>query len=184
MLINLFDIENGVLRPSIACYAIPWLKKIMDEYPENYIQVYSYIFFTTCTDGSINPYINLPEDEREYVVLSDLGPLKFSLEDTIVLQTIDRCNKLYETPTLRILKGAKIMLDTMASTLSEGTLTFGKDGNATDIRGIMKEIRTYTEDYMKLELLVKEEQSKVKGDKAIPYHQKDGYKESKNYETL
>jgi hypothetical protein len=180
MLINLFDVENRKAIPSQACYLIPWLKRIMDIYPDCYMQVYSYIMFTTCPDGTINPYVNLPEEDREDVIIADLKPLKFSLEDDVVIDTLKRCIKLYETPTLRIWKGAKIMLDEMAEKL-KNRLTFGKDGNATDMRGIMKEIPTYTENYMKLENMLKEEQAKVKGDRIIPFHQKDGYKETKDY---
>jgi len=182
MLINLFDVEGRKLVPGQACYAIPWLRRIMEEYPEDYITIYKYVCWNTCMDGNINPYVNLPEDGREDVILSDIAPVKFSLEDPMIVDTLERCRKLYETPTLRIWKGAKIMLDHMADKLSEASLTFGKDGNATDMRGMMKEIPTYTENYMKLESMLKEEQAKVKGDRMIPFHQKDGYKETKNYD--
>lgn len=182
MLINLFDVEDKKLVPSHACYAIPWLKKIMDIFPNNYIDVYKYIFFTTCPDGTINPYVNLPEDEREDVVIADLSPLSFSLDDDIINQTISKCKKMYETPVLRTFIGAKKMLDKIARFLDEEEITTGKEGNATEIRGMLKELSTYWENYNKLENVLKEEQAKVKGDRIIPFHQQATYKETKNYE--
>jgi len=181
MLVNLFDVDGRKIVPGQACYLIPWLKKIMDEFPEDYIQVYSYIFFITCPDAVLNPYVNINEEDREDVVISDLKPVKFSLESPTVLYAIKRCIQLYETPTLRIWKGAKIMLDQMADDLRTKKLTYGKEGNATDLRGIMDKLPTYTKNYMEVEKLLKEEQSKVKGDRVIPYHQKEGYKETKDY---
>ncbi len=181
MLINLFDVEGRKVVPGQACYLIPWLKKIMDEFPENYIQVYSYIFFISCPDATINGYVNTNEEDREELVIADLKPLTFSLEHPTVIYALERCIALYETPTLRIWKGAKIMLDQMADDLRSKKLTYGKDGNATDLRGIMDKITVYTKNFMELEKMLKEEQSKVKGDRVIPYHQKEGYKETKDY---
>lgn len=182
MLINLFDVEDRKLTPSQACYAIPWLERIMKLYPENYIQIYKYIFFTVCPDGTINPYVNLPEDEREDVVMADLAPLTFSLEDEVVVDTLNRCKKLYETPVLRTFIGAKKMLDKVGRFLDTEEITTGKDGNASEIRAMLKELSTYWENYNKLENVLKEEQAKVKGDRIIPFHQQAGYKETKSYE--
>lgn len=181
MQVNLFDVEDKNLVPGQACYMIPWLERIMKLYPNNYIQVYKYIFFTTCRN-STNPYVNLPEDTREQVILSDLAPIKFSLEDDVILDTIEKCKKLYETPVLRTFLGAKKMLDKVGQFLDTEEITTGKDGNASEIRAMLKELSTYWENYNKLENVLKEEQAKVKGDRIIPFHQQAGYKETKNYE--
>jgi hypothetical protein len=183
MLINLFDVEGRKIIPGQACYLIPWLKKIMDEFPEDYIQVYSYIFFSACPDATINPYVNINEEDRENIILLDLKPIKFSLESPTVLYALERCIQLYETATFRIWKGAKIMLDQMADDLRTKKLIYGKDGNAADLRGIMDKLPVYTKNFMELEKLLKEEQSKVKGDRVIPYWQKDGYRETKSYDN-
>jgi uncharacterized protein YjgD (DUF1641 family) len=182
MLPNLFDVEGKNLVPSQACYAIPWLERIMTLYPNDYLQIYKYIFFTTCPDGTINPYVNLPEDEKEDVVMADLAPLKFSLEDDVIVDTVNKCKKLYETPVLRTFLGAKKMLDKVGRFLDDEEITTGKDGNSSEIRAMLKELSTYWENYNKLENVLKEEQAKVKGDRIIPFHQKEGYKETKRYE--
>lgn len=176
-MINLFDIAGGKPVPSVHCHFIPHLKKIMEEFPVDYLKVYAYIFYLTCPDGTMNAYINQPEDQREQIILADLKP-EFDLENKWILAAIEKCKKMYETPTLRIVVGAKKMLDEMATKLGE-QLTFGKNGNATDMRGIMKEIRGYTEDYLILENKLKEEQSKVRGGVKLRYDFQPGYIDSK-----
>lgn len=181
MLINLFDVENRKVIPGQACYLLPWLKKVMDDFPEHYLQAYAYIFFTTCPDGTLNPYVNINEEDREDLVIADLKPLNFSLEHSTIIDAIKRCIGLYETPTLRAQKGAKIMLDQMADELRTRKMSYGRDGNANDLRAIMDKMPVYLKNYMEIENLLKEEQAKVKGNRVVPYHQKEGYKETKDY---
>ena len=140
MLVNLFEVEDQKLVPGYACYGIPWLKRIMDLYPDNYIQIYKYIFYTTCPDGTINPYVNLPEDEREAVVMSDLAPIKFSLDDEVIVNTVDRCKMLYETPVLRTFLGAKKMLDKVGRFLDSEEITTGKDGSGPFITSTIEKL--------------------------------------------
>ena len=40
MIVRLFDIQNNKVIPSEHCYALPFLKKIMEAYPDTYMQVY------------------------------------------------------------------------------------------------------------------------------------------------
>ena len=74
------------------------------------------------------------------------------------------------------------MLDKVGRFLDSEEITTGKDGNASEIRAMLKELSTYWENYNKLENVLKEEHAKVKGDRVIPFHQQAGYKETKNYE--
>ena len=60
MIVRLFDVQNNKVIPSEHCYALPFLKKIMDEYPDTYMQVYQYIFYLSCPDPDLNPFFNLP----------------------------------------------------------------------------------------------------------------------------
>lgn len=124
-MINLFDISNGKPVPSVHCFNIPWLKKVMDVFPKDYMQIYAYIFYLTCPDSTMNPYTNKPEGEREQIIISDLKPT-FDIEDPIILQTIERCRKMYETPILRAFMGAKKALDRIGQYLDESEITDGK----------------------------------------------------------
>lgn len=169
-MINLFDLSNNRVIPSIHCHRIPWLKRIMEEFPEEYLDIYAYIFALTCPDSTMNPYVNLAEEEKEAVIVADIKP-KFSLEDDMILDTIERCKKLYETPVLRAFKGAKRMLDKIAVYLDNESIIDGKDGNAMTIKSFMKELPDYWDTYRKMENILKEEQAKVRGSVRLAYDQ-------------
>jgi hypothetical protein len=40
MIVKLFDIQNGELIPTEHCYALGFLKVLMTEYPDTYMQIY------------------------------------------------------------------------------------------------------------------------------------------------
>lgn len=172
-MIQLFDVQEKRVIPAIACYLIPELKAIMDLFPDEYLKIYQYIFGMTCPD-STNWYINLEESRKEDVILSDIKPYKFYIDDMKIALAIKKCEMLFETPSMRIVQGAKMMLDEMGRNL-RNPLTFGKEGNATDMRGIMKEIRGYRQDYVEMENALKEEQAKVRGSMKLRYDQKPDY---------
>ncbi len=177
MMLQIFDVQDKTVRPSANCYLIPELKAVINGFPDDYLTVLAYIFFTTCPDGT-NPYVNMDEEHKEDIILADLKPDVF-LDDEIILKAIDKCKRLYETPVLRTFMGAKKMLEKVGKFLDSEEITTGKDGNATEIRGLMKELPTYWENYKKMETILKEEQAKVRGNAKVPYHQMPGYIDSK-----
>ena len=73
MLIKLFDIQNGKVVPSEHCYTLKSLKAIMDEYPDTYLSVYQYVFYMTCPDPDLNPFFNMPEHEKEDLIIEEIG---------------------------------------------------------------------------------------------------------------
>lgn len=178
MMIELFDVQDNRVVPTAIARMIPEISHLLDYYGADGIKALSYVCFTTCPDSG-NPYINYPEDEREAAIIADIDP-PFCLEDPPLLAAQDKLRILYETPLLRLQQGSKKMLDEMANNLGK-PLTFGKDGNETAMRGIMDKFDIWAEKYNKLSAMVKEEQRKVKGDRIIPDHQREGYKETKDY---
>lgn len=180
-MIQLFDVQDRKLTPTIHCYALPFLKKVMDLFPDDYIDIYKYVFYLTCPDSTLNPCVNLPEGEKEQWIISELKPT-FYMDDLYIAEVVKKCKELYETPILRVWRGAKKMVDKIGTLLDEEELTFGKDGNATDIRGMMKELPTYAENFMKLDTMLKEEQAKVRGGSKVRYDQLPGYRDSKEQE--
>ena len=73
MIVKLFDIQNSKVVLTEHCYTLPFLRKIMDEYPDNYMQVYQYIFYLSCPDPDLNPFFNLPEHEKEDIIIEEIG---------------------------------------------------------------------------------------------------------------
>ena len=177
-MIKLFDISGKTVVPSEHCYIIPVLKKIMEFFPDQYLEIYSYLFYTTCPDSTMNPYVNQPEDTREELIIADLKPT-FYLDDLKIDEARKWCQKMYETPTLRSWRGAKKMLDKVGIYLADSEITDGKDGNGMQIDRFMSKLGDYHDIYKKMDNEVKEEQAKVRGNVKIPYFQRPGYIDKK-----
>lgn len=180
-MIPLFDISAGKPVPAASCYVIPVLKRIMDYYPDNYLEVYAYLFYLTCPDSTMNPYVNQPEDLKEQLIMSDLKP-SFSVEDEMIEIAVKWCRKMYETPTHRSWLGAKKMLDKVGEYLNNAEITEGKEGNGMQIDRFMSKLGEYHDVYKKMDNEVKEEQAKVRGQAKVPYHQRPGYVDKKQDE--
>lgn len=182
MIIPLFDIENDIVKPTLACYSLPFLKKIIDCHPEHYLEMFKYIFYLTCPDGTLNVYYNRPEDSRESEIIHDLDP-KWWLEDEVFQYAIKKCREMYETPTLRAYIGAKRAYDRVATYLADTEITEGKDGTANIIKDYMKSLKDFRETCMSMEKALQEEQIKVRGDGYQRYDQKPSYKNSTKDDT-
>jgi hypothetical protein len=131
-MIKLFDIKNGAIVPTEHCYNLASLKAIMTEYPDDYMKVYSYLFYMTCPNPDINPFFDMREHEKEELVLAQLEA-EFSTEDESIIIALEFCRKLYETPTYRAYMGIKSMLDRLATYMEHTPLQHGRDGNITSV---------------------------------------------------
>ena len=132
MLVKLFDIQNGKVVPSEHCYTLKSLKTIMDKYPDTHLSIYQYIFYMTCPDPDMNPFFNMPEHEKEEMIIDEIE-LEESLEDDAIIQALNMCNELYQTPTYRAYKGIKTMLDRLARYMETTSIEHGRDGNLTSL---------------------------------------------------
>jgi len=109
-MIRLFDLQNGQVIPTEHCYTIAYLKDIMDEYPEDYLSIYAFLFYMTCPNEDLNPYFNIKEEDKESVILQDIRA-NFTTEDPLVITALTNIKELFETPTSRAFRGIKIALD-------------------------------------------------------------------------
>lgn len=168
--IKLFDVEEGVVRPTEHCYNLPWLSKIMDEFPDQYMKVYGYLFYMSCR-SSYNPYFNLPEEELEETVLEDIEA-EFDIEDHTILVALEKCRKMYETPTVRAYKGISKMLDKLATYMETQSITDGRDGNITQLIRAAKEFDSIRKSFKgTLRDLEEETSSRTRGGSSMAYDQ-------------
>tara|TARA_R110000868_G_scaffold323283_1_gene584224 strand:+ start:21 stop:533 length:513 start_codon:yes stop_codon:yes gene_type:complete len=170
-MIRLFDIHDGKLVPTEHCYAISFLKNIMDEYPTNYITVYKYIFYMTCPDPQLNPFFNVPEEDKESLILDEIEA-DFSTEDELIIRAKDRCNKLFETPTVRSYRGMATMMDRLARYMETTPISHGRDGNINSLVAAAKNfegIRTSFKGVYKD--LQEEQKNHVRGGAGLAYDQ-------------
>ena len=103
----------------------------MDEYPEDHIAIYSYLFYMTCRSAE-NPYFNRPQEDIEDEIIEDLE-IKWNPEDRYIRMALDRCKELYQTPTMRAYNGIASMLEKLAFYMETQSITDGRDGNITAI---------------------------------------------------
>jgi hypothetical protein len=170
-MVRLFDIQNGKLIPSEHCYTLKFLKDIMDEYPDDYISIYSYLFYMTCPNPDLNPFFDVPEQDKEEMILKEIDA-EFSVEDDLIYKALKSCQKLYETPTYRAYLGIKIALDNMATFMATEKPTSGRDGSATAILRIAERFDMVRQSFKGVyKDLMEEQQSSVRGGQNLAYDQ-------------
>jgi len=171
MLVKLFDLQNGKIIPSEHCYTIKSLKVIMDEWPKDYLSIYQYMFYMTCPDPDLNPFFNMPEHEKEEMIIDEVG-LEVSTEEPKIRHGLDTCGKLYETPTYRAYKGIKTMLDRLARYMETTSIDHGRDGNLTALVNTAAKFDSIRQSFKGAYNDMKDEQkSSVRGGQGLAYDQ-------------
>ena len=170
-MVKLFDIANGVVVPSEHCYTLKDLKAIMDNYPDNHVDVYAYIFYMTCPNPELNPFFDVVEHEKEDLVMRQLNP-SFSTEDEVIIKAVKLCHKLYETPTLRSYMGIKKMLDRLAYYMETAPIEAGRDGNIMALVNTAAKFEDIRQSFKgAYKDLMEEQQSTVRGGQNLAYDQ-------------
>ena len=72
MIVRLFDVQNGKAVPAESCYTLASLKAVMEAFPDTYMSVYQYVFYMTCPNPDLNPFFNLPEHEKEDMIIEEV----------------------------------------------------------------------------------------------------------------
>ena len=170
-MVKLFDIANGVVVPSEHCYTLKDLKAVMDNYPDNHVDVYAYIFYMTCPNPELNPFFDVVEHEKEELVMRQLNPT-FTAEDAVIIRAIKLCQKLYETPTLRSYMGIKKMLDRLAYYMETAPIEAGRDGNIMALVNTAAKFEDIRQSFKgAYKDLMEEQQSTVRGGQNLAYDQ-------------
>jgi hypothetical protein len=170
-MIRLFDIQNGKLIPSEHCYTLKSLSDIMDTYPDEYLQIYSYMFYMTCPNPDLNPFFDIPDEDKEGIILNEVNA-EFSTEDELIIKGMALCKKMYETPTYRAYEGIKIFLDNMGKSLATETLTFGRDGSSAALLRMAEKYDQVRQSFKGVyKDLMEEQQSSVRGNQNLAYDQ-------------
>jgi hypothetical protein len=170
-MVRLFDIQNGTVVPSEHCYVLRDLKMIIDEYPDDYQNVFAYLFYMTCPNPDMNPYFDTQEHEKEELILSQLN-VNFSTEDDVIVEALKLCSKLYETPTFRAYMGIKSMLDRLGRYMETTPIEHGRDGNINSMVNAaakFEQIRISFKGAYKD--LMEEQKSQVRGGQQVAYDQ-------------
>jgi hypothetical protein len=171
MIVRLFDVQNGKVIPTEHCYTLEFLKDLMEAYPDTYMSVYQYLFYMSCPNPDLNPFFNLPEHEKEDIIIEQVG-LEESTEDSKIRYSLDMCRKLYETPTYRAYVGIKSMLDRLARYMETTQIEHGRDGNINSLVNAAAKFEQIRNSYKGAFSDMKEEQeSQVRGGAGLAYDQ-------------
>ena len=171
MIVKLFDIQNGKVIPTEHCYTLKALKMVMDNYPDNYIKIYQYLFYMTCPNPDLNPFFYTPEVDKESLILEQIDA-DFSTEDEDVFIALEFCKRMYETPTSRAYKGIASMLDRLGRYMENAPITDGRDGNINSIVAAAKNFDQIRASFKGVYKDLQEEQSsRVRGGIGMAYDQ-------------
>ncbi len=169
MQIKLFDIHNNVIVPTEHCYTLKSLKDIMDNYPEEYLKIYQYLFYMTCPNPDMNPFFHTPDIDKEHLVLKEINA-EFSPEDDDIHIGLQFCQRMYETPTFRAYKGMASMLDRLARYMETTSITAGRDGNINSLVAAAKNFDQIRASFKGVYKDLQDEQSsKVRGGQGLAY---------------
>lgn len=169
MIVKLFEVNNNVVIPTEHCYTLKALKDIMDEYPDDYLKIYQYLFYMTCPNPDMNPFFYTPSIDKEALIMTQIDA-EFSTEDDSIFVALQFCERMYETPTSRAYKGIASMLDRLGRYMENTSITDGRDGNINSIVAAAKnfdQIRSSFKGVYKD--LQEEQQSKVRGGQGLAY---------------
>jgi hypothetical protein len=169
MIIRLFDVQNGVVIPTEHCYTLKALKDIMDNYPDDHLKIYLYLFYMTCPNPDLNPFFHTPEIDKENIILQEIQA-EFSPEDEDIFVALKFCQRMYETPTSRAYKGMSSMLDRLARYMETTTITAGRDGNINSLVAAAKNFDQIRASFKGVYKDLQDEQSsKVRGGQGLAY---------------
>jgi hypothetical protein len=171
MIVKLFDIQNGKVIPTEHCYTLKALKMVMDNYPDDYLKIYQYLFYMTCPNPDLNPFFYTPEVDKESLILEQIDA-DFSTEDEDVFIALEFCKRMYETPTSRAYKGIASMLDRLGRYMENTPITDGRDGNINSIVAAAKNFDQIRASFKGVYKDLQEEQSsRVRGGIGMAYDQ-------------
>jgi hypothetical protein len=169
MLIKLFDVQNNIVVPTEHCYTLKALKDIMEEYPDDYLKIYQYLFYMTCPNPDMNPFFYTPDIDKENLIMQQIEG-EFSTEDDAVFTALQFCQRMYETPTSRAYKGIASMLDRLARYMEVTTITAGRDGNINSLISAAKNYEAIRQSFKGAYKDLQEEQSsRVRGGQGLAY---------------
>lgn len=163
--------QNGKVIPSEHCYTLSFLKTIIEKFPIDYIKIYTYLFYMSCPNPDMNPFFDMPEEDKEEIILKEIDA-DFSVDDDNIVKALSMCKKMYETPTYRAYLGMKIFLDNMAKSMATEQLTFGRDGSSPALLRMAERFDQVRQSFKGVyKDLMEEQQSSVRGGQNLAYDQ-------------
>ena len=163
MIIHLFEVSGKEIKPTRHCYALKFLKDIIDAFPEKHMDMLKYLFYMTCPDPVNNPYFNINPIIRETKIIRD-NNMHFSTEEDLILIALEKCEELYKTPTIKAHEAIRGLVENMMDFMGTQKWEGGKNGNVNQFIKIAKDFDDLKEKYLNTTKELHQEQ-KIHGKK-------------------
>lgn len=165
MTVELFKIQDGKIVLNEICYTSKTLKDVVEVFKDNdnYMKVFTFLFYMYCPHPNKNPYVNVPEHEKEDLLIHECE-IDFSLDEPVFEAAKVYCEKLYLTPTRRFYLDCKVGLEKQGTYLRDTKITTGRDGNDTTYLATLKAVGAINDQFAKVEKAYEAElQAAVRG---------------------
>lgn len=135
---KIFELVAGTIIPKEHCLLMAPINRIIEDYPEDNLKIIAFLHYMCSMRPDDNPYADVPLDKRAEVILFNLK-LNIDPEDDAIKDGLTCVKEIYYTTFYGIYKGFKAYLDKMGAQLEIENVDFSKEGNATTIKGYMKD---------------------------------------------
>lgn len=165
---QLFNLKDGlvVLNPDVL--AVPPFKELYSrDKSKNKESSYKELSFVYFMADFNSPYATYPEDKREQLIKDDFIKDKKWKPDTLVLDSIKKYVQLSETPTMRLVRSVRSLIDRMSDYLATAEVD---EESIKTLQDSVDKIAKTVAGYGKLEEAVKKEMTsgtKIRGGKDI-----------------
>lgn len=136
---KLFEVQGSKIIPKEDCYIIQPIKKMIDEYPDEYPKLIAYLHYMNSLKPDDNPYADVPFEVRSEQIIYDLK-ITADVQDDTIVQAMTCVEEKYFTTFYGLYKGIKSMLDKIASQFFTTDINFdNKEGNSANIVRVIKD---------------------------------------------
>lgn len=136
---KIFELQGGKIIPKEDCYIIAPLKRIIDDYPEEYTKIFAFLHYMKSMNKKDSPYADVPMEQREERILYDLQ-LRIDTSETPIQMALECVEEMYYTTFYGLYRGLKSMLDKIGAQLLTENIDFSaKEGNSANILRLMKD---------------------------------------------
>ena len=148
---EIFKIKDNKYIPTSNALGVPEFKALWEnvENPELYFLFLHYYFYP------ISAYSEVPEQDKWNLLMQDFP---IDDEDPFFIIAKEKAELLYKTPLKRGFLATKKGYDNLSLAVElQDKVSFGKDGNYSDIASYIKNSKDYMEAYISAEKKYKEE---------------------------
>lgn len=174
--IELFEKSGDKLIPTKHCYAIEWLKAIIDNYPEEeYMKIFKYLQYMTCPYPDKNPFFNTSYSAREEVVVKAIA-FDMSLDDNLIVNAREELTALYDDTMAKAYKAMRSGVEQLSEYMEKQPITDGRDSNFDNKIKAMEKFPKLRENFEKIENAYLESLKvvRVRGEQDLAYDQVGG----------